>query len=155
MSRTKGGIIAKLASLATVLVFSAFLVIGCGGENPSGPNGGGGNGLTFSDGLPTDFISTGNFVIQILPNNTDIEDIGEVPHISFGGSSGVSGNKVLLFTSNKPWNGSGTYMVVVIAQETTKLGNEMVWKYIKDVTFSGGNATIKKSDMIVLVDEVF
>jgi uncharacterized protein (TIGR02145 family) len=42
MSMGKGSIIARMASLATVAVFLAFLAVGCGGDDNPGSSGGGG-----------------------------------------------------------------------------------------------------------------
>jgi uncharacterized protein (TIGR02145 family) len=51
MRRTKGSFIARLASLATVLIFSAFLAVGCGGgDKGDDGKGNGGNPVTPPSG---------------------------------------------------------------------------------------------------------
>jgi len=101
-------------------------------------------GLTFSDGLPS-----GQFSVAVVPNSTDTDLITLMGVMAsptaYGGYTVVSGNTVPLFTpANVAWTGSGTYMVVLALYT----GSMPDFKYKKDVSFSGGNATIRKSDFI-------
>lgn len=145
---------AKINISLLIMIFAVigFSMAACGGgDDDSGGGGGGGSGggLTFSDGLPS-----GNFTVFIMPNSTgtDIISISMAlsSYTAFGGASVVSGNSVPLFTSGYArWTDSGSYMVVVNIPDQGSTSE--VYKYIKDVSFSGGNATITKSSLTQLL----
>jgi hypothetical protein len=114
---------------------------------PPPPPGSSSGGLTFSDGKPS-----GHFLVHPVSNTTGTEylQLGIALQSSpIGNSANASGNTVpIYYYAPTPgnyvvWSGSGTYMVIV------NYSNDD-FGYIKDVSFTNGNATIKRADLTIV-----
>ncbi|WP_198429916.1 InlB B-repeat-containing protein [Treponema primitia] len=113
------------------------------GDGDGGDGGQSGQGITFSDGLPS-----GEFKIKIFSSTLNDDDIGDGldhgTYVTLGLSSVVSDNTVtLLLESGNTWNASGSFIVLL---ETGPSGSHTYKR--ATVTFTNGSGTVAKASMV-------
>jgi len=135
-----GGVAAAALVAAAVLVARGM----AGGASSGGKSG----YLTFSDGIPTDFT----YYVSVVPNNTatTLSALADAASARNAIARGVpmqpeySADSFFLYApgnNDTVWTGAGTYMVVTMA------GTSSNFRWIKNVSFKDGSATIKASDL--------